>query len=348
GDDDGGLNNGAVYILFLSANGTVLTVQKISNLGNLPGAPLLSLDEFGTAVANLGDLDGAGASVRAIAVGAFGDDIGGADAGAVYILFLNATGMVLSSQKISDTNLPGSPLDAGDAFGSAVASVGDLDGAGASVGALAVGAQLDDDGGVDRGAVYVLFLNASGGVLSSQKISNLSGGFAGTFADGDEFGNALINMGDIDGPTGGVASLAVGVAANDDAGFNRGAVQILFLNSNGTVNSFQKISSTSGNFLTPLDNEDGLGSSLGFMGDLDGAGASVAALVAGAPGDDDGGPDRGAAYVLFLDGVPTRSLTVNVVGSGTVTKSPNLTAYPQGSVVQLTATPAAGWLFSGW
>src|SRR6185436_3746541 len=46
--------------------------------------------------------------------------------------------------------------------------------------------------------------------------------------------------------------------------------------------------------------------------------------------------------------VQARTLTVNVVGSGTVTKSPNLTSYPNGSTVQLTPVPAAGWLFSGW
>jgi hypothetical protein len=324
GDDDGALNDGAVYILFLSAAGTVLTVQKISNAGNLPGAPLLSLDEFGSSVADLGDLDGAGPSTRAIAVGAFGDDTGGADQGAVYILFLNASGAVSSTQKISDATLTGSPLDIGDNFGGSVAGLGDLDGAGASVAALAVGTQLDDDGGLDRGAVYILFLNTSGTVLSLQKISDLVGNFTDTFLDGDEFGTALANLGDIDGTAGGVTALAVGVAASDDGGFNRGAVQILFLNSNGTCNSSRKIANLTGGFTGTLDNEDGFGSALASIGDLDGAGASMATLASGTTGDDDGGLDRGAVHMLFLDGIVQRSLTVNVspAGSGTVAKSP--------------------------
>ena len=41
------------------------------------------------------------------------------------------------------------------------------------------------------------------------------------------------------------------------------------------------------------------------------------------------------------------SLTVNVVGNGTVTQNPP-PAYLYGDVVTLTATPATGWAFAGW
>ncbi|GAB2867598.1 beta strand repeat-containing protein [Hymenobacter ruber] len=42
------------------------------------------------------------------------------------------------------------------------------------------------------------------------------------------------------------------------------------------------------------------------------------------------------------------SLTVNTVGSGTVTKNPDQPSYPSGTNVTLTATPAAGFTFTGW
>ncbi len=42
------------------------------------------------------------------------------------------------------------------------------------------------------------------------------------------------------------------------------------------------------------------------------------------------------------------TLTIGTVGSGTVTKNPNQATYPSGSTVSLTATPAAGYQFSGW
>ena len=118
-------------------------------------------DRFGSAVANLGDLDGDG--IDDLAVGAGNDNDGGASRGAVYVLFLNADGTLKSQQKMSDTegNFTAT-LDDGDGFGRSVTNLGDLDGDGITD--LAVGAPFDDDGGsssnASRGAVYVLFLNA--------------------------------------------------------------------------------------------------------------------------------------------------------------------------------------------
>ena len=57
-----------------------------------------------------------------------------------------------------------------DFFGGAVANVGDLDGDGHAE--LAVGASGDDTGGLGRGAVHVLFLNANGTVKSIRKIAS--------------------------------------------------------------------------------------------------------------------------------------------------------------------------------
>ncbi|MBN1686693.1 MAG: DNRLRE domain-containing protein [Spirochaetales bacterium] len=42
------------------------------------------------------------------------------------------------------------------------------------------------------------------------------------------------------------------------------------------------------------------------------------------------------------------SLSVNVTGSGTVSREPDETEYAEGSSVVLTAIPEAGWGFSGW
>ena len=54
------------------------------------------------------------------------------------------------------------------------------------MGDLAVGADRDDDGGFDRGAVWVLFLNTDGTVKSHQKISDTQGNFTGILDDSDE------------------------------------------------------------------------------------------------------------------------------------------------------------------
>lgn len=302
GDDDGGAHRGAVRILFLDPAGDVLSVRKISDTrGGFQGV-LDDYDEFGGSVAFLGDLDGAGPSVGAIAVGAVGDDDGGLDRGAVYVLLLDATGAVLSERKVG--HLQGGftgVLDDGDEFGGSVAGLGDLDGPGPSVAALAVGAMGDDDGGSNRGAVYILSLSASGLVLSHQKISDTAGGFTATFKNEDNFGEDVASLGDLDGPGPGVRALAVSAIKDDDGGNDRGAVYVLFLSASASILGYAKISDSAGGFTGPLANDDNFGTGLAALGDLDGSGPGVGALAVSAGGDDGIGVDRGAVYVLVLD-----------------------------------------------
>ena len=46
--------------------------------------------------------------------------------------------------------------------------------------------------------------------------------------------------------------------------------------------------------------------------------------------------------------VPQFTVTVNPIGNGTITKSPDQATYLCGEVVTLTATADPGWAFSGW
>lgn len=281
-----------------AATGDVLSYVKH---GHTVAFPLDNIDEFGGAAVGLGDLDGTGPAQYAVAIGAALDDDGGTDKGAVYIVFLDATGNRLSQTKISATTggLVG-PIDIVDEFGTSVAFLGDLDGTGPSAGAIAVGAPGDDDGAGGAGAVYILFLSSSGTVLSQQKISRTQGGLTITLDSLDEFGGSICSLGDMDGPARGATAIAVGSVGDDDGGTNRGAVHLLFLNSNGTVFSHRKISSLAGGFSGTLDAFDDFGSAVANLHDLDAAGPSRRALAVGAIGDDDGGTDRGAVWVAFL------------------------------------------------
>jgi hypothetical protein len=284
--------------------GTVRSFQKISDTQGNFLEPILTGDEMGGAVCDLGDLDGAGPSVRAIAVGATLDDDGGVNKGAVYIMFLGSNGAVLSYQTISDTQ--GNflePLLANDEFGASIANLGDLDGDGPSARAIAVGAIGDDDGGTDRGAVYILFLSTTGSVLSYKAITDTQGNLTPALHNLDGFGDCVATLGDLDRSGPSVMALAVGSSGDDDGGLDRGAIYILFLDATGAVLTSQKISDLAGTFTYPLLNEDFFGSSAAFLGDLDIVGPSAGALAVGAPGSDDGGSvgaDRGALFVLFL------------------------------------------------
>ncbi len=293
-DDDDGTNRGAVWILFLNDDGKVRSIQKISAEEGGFGGDLDNDDQFGGAVASIGDLNGDG--VTDLAVGAQNDDDAGTDKGAVWILFMNTNGTVRSVQKISqDEGDFNGNLNNGDRFGSAVAGIGDLDGDG--IDDLAVGANQDDDGGLDRGAVWILFLNSDGTVRSEQKISQREGDFDGDLANGDRFGSALADIGDVDGN--GVNDLAVGADQDDDGGLDRGAVWLLFLKDNGEVSSEDKISSTEGNFDGALRDGDRFGSAVADMGNLDGE--EETDIAVGARLDDDGGNDQGAVWILFTE-----------------------------------------------
>ncbi len=204
--------------------------------------------------------------------------------------------IVKTHQKISDIEGGfNGTLDNQDYFGRSVSQIGDLDGDGITD--IAACAYWDDDGGTNKGAVWILFMNRNGTVKSHQKISDTEGNFTGTLDIGDYWGESVTELGDLNGD--GVLDIAVSAARDDDGGFNKGAVWILFLNINGTVKSHQKISDTEGGFTGTLDNEDFFGSSVSKIGDLDGD--NITDIAVGAYFDDDEDFNVGAVWILFLN-----------------------------------------------
>jgi len=283
--------------------------QKISaTAGGFPGE-LHERSSFGWGLAGLGVRDGA----TKIAIGAHFDRDGADRAGSLWIVTLEADGKVRAATKLSAlTGGLGARLGRGDVFGLSIAALGDLDGDGEAE--IAVGAPGDDDADVDTGAVYILSLASSGHVRWQTKISPrkpwarsapwtwvipdaVQGRFFGAVRAGDNFGASVAGIGDLDGDS--VPDLAVGVRGDNLDERSRGAVWVLFLRPDGSVERSHRIGSKEGGFDGLLQPNDVFGLALASLGDVDGDG--IQDLAVGAPGDDDGCNACGAVWVLFLD-----------------------------------------------
>jgi len=168
-------------------------------------------------------------------------------------------------------------IDGGDRFSRDHDVVGDINNDG--VLDLVVGARSDDDGATDAGAVYILFMNNDGTVSSHQKISMLAGNFNETLTTGNFFGYGVAGIGDYNDDQ--IPDIAVSAPTAS----NR-SIYIIHLNRNGTVKSFVK-------------NSGIIAQGLSAIGDLNEDGRID--LVACNAGSDDGGTDRGAISILFLN-----------------------------------------------
>ena len=119
-------------------------------------------------------MDGDG--VKELAVGAPEDDDGNTNTGALYVLVLDNMGMVKSQQKISAAPPGlGGRLQKHDLFGSSVSTIPNCDGDPA----LLIGSAHDNDGNVDQGAVWVMFIDSLANPTGRSKISGTEGGFPG-------------------------------------------------------------------------------------------------------------------------------------------------------------------------
>jgi hypothetical protein len=226
-----GNGEGAVYILFMHINGSVKDNVKIASGENgFDPNGLDAGDGFGFRVSNMGDLDNDG--VQDLAVGAaFDENSTGSGEGAVYILLMYINGSVKDNVKIAlgENGFNPNGLDAGDAFGTGIANIGDLDNDG--IQDLAVGAYNDENStGNGEGAVYILFMHINGSVKNNTKIALGENGFNPNGLDaGDRFSVSLTNFGDLDGD--GIVDLAVGSQADENSTSitNEGALYILNL-----------------------------------------------------------------------------------------------------------------------
>lgn len=99
-------------------------------------------------------------------------------------------------------------------------------------------------------SVYILFMSRNGTVKSYSTIDNYGQGGGPNLAvlqDFTGFGSSIVAIGDLNHD--GIADLAIGANTVYDAGsknLNAGAVFVCFMNRNGSVQSYSRISELSG------------------------------------------------------------------------------------------------------
>jgi hypothetical protein len=233
-------------------------------------------DQFGAALANIGDIDGNG--VADLAVGAPGDDTGGTNRGAVWILRMGANGTVIGSNRIAHVAATNALGDY-DAFGSSLAAIGDLDGDKRSELAVGVpgreGATASD---LDRGAVAILFLNSTGTLKSRKLVDAVS---ITSLANYDDFGKSVAAASDLDGD--GTPDLLVGAPGDSTLASSAGNVWSVHLTATGGVKSATRLGSQFP--ANRFEGTYGLGTSLAALGDVDGNGHGDFAVCGdGVPG----------------------------------------------------------------
>tara|TARA_R110002072_G_scaffold233795_2_gene391427 strand:+ start:21846 stop:29309 length:7464 start_codon:yes stop_codon:yes gene_type:complete len=262
-------------------------------VGGLPENTLEPYDGFGGSTAGIGDIDGDG--IPDVAVGSYDS---------VRILLLNDDGTVKASTKIADGEggLPDDVLNERvdslglqvyDQFGASIAGIGDRNGDG--IPDIAVGTPALSETPVP-GSIYVLYLNNDGSVKDHRRISDGVGGLPeGTVESDFRFGRAVVSLDDIDGD--GFDDLAVSSGTYGPSL----DVHVLRLNADGTVKANSRIADGVGGLPAgSVSSQDGFGSSLASLGDLDGDG--VTDLAVGAPRESNGGGYyAGAVHLLFLN-----------------------------------------------
>ncbi len=302
GDDAGGTTRGAIHVMLMNSNGTVSRTIEINDL-TANGPVLSNSDHFGISIANIGDLNNDG--TLDIAVGAYFDDAGGTNRGAIHVMLMNSNGTVSSTIEINDLTANGPDLSNDDYFGISIANIGDLNNDGTLD--IAVGASGDSTGGTSRGAIHVMLMNSNGTVSSTIEINSLTAN-GPDLSSYNYFGISIANIGDLNSD--GILDIAVGASGDDTGGTDKGAIHVMLMNRDGTISRTIEINDLTASG-PDLSNSDNFGQSLANIGDLNGDG--ILDIAVGAYYDDAGGTSRGAIYVMLMnrDGIISRTIEIN-------------------------------------
>lgn len=341
GNDDGGAEAGAVYVMYGPLAGDYsLATPDLVLVGEEAG------DNAGYTVSTAGDYNGDGRDD--ILVGSWANDTTAADAGAVYLVHGGDAGTLDLS--VADGIFWGEA--AGDQAGFSASSAGDTDGDG--YGDILIGGWGADGGGSLSGGAWLVRGPYVGNLTLGAADAEITGATAGDLAgysvstagdtDGDGYDDVIIGgyganaaagkawllrgplssmslssatavfTGEVAGDNAGAsvstagdtdgdgnADVIIGAYLHDYGGTNTGAAYVVFGPMSGTI-----ALSTADSKVTGEDSDDNAGWSVASAGDMDGDGQDD--LLIGAFREDAGGNGAGAAYLVY--GPPTAALSL--------------------------------------
>jgi Ca2+-binding RTX toxin-like protein len=316
GNNAGGGGSGAAYVV-LGSETSLPTVDLSAVASGSGGYRIIgenALDRVNS-ISGAGDFNGDG--FDDVVIGAFGNDVGGSYSGAAYVVFGSntlPTSVNLDTVALGVGGFKIAGETAYDYAGFSVSSAGDVNGDG--LGDLIVSATGNDVGGDRAGAAYVVFGTQT--PPTSVNLGAVATGVGGFKIIGentlDRAGNSVSSAGDFNGD--GFDDLLIGARDNDAGGDRAGAAYVVF--GSGTLPSsvdLDSIALGAGGFkIIGETTYDFVGASVSAAGDLNGDGFGD--LVIGASGNDAGGKDSGAAYVLFGSGTPPSSVNLDNVALG--------------------------------
>jgi len=243
-----------------------------------------------------------------VIIGREQDDYSGrTDSGIAYVIFGTAT------QTTIDLNALGAAQGfkiagaaALDYTGTAVASVGDVNGDG--YGDVAVGANGSDTGGTSSGAVYIIWGKTSGTLIDLNSLGTAGYKIVGGAAS-DYLGSSLANLGNLLGGDS-LNDLLIGAPTATGAG----RAFVLQMENRSTQMNLSSFNAGSGvGFLISNPSGDaGLGTNVANIGDINADGKTD--MMVGAPWFDPASrTDAGAVFVVF--GKTTTTVTVTALGT---------------------------------